>query len=101
MGRKKKAPEVDEEFEEFLKTPQMHKTTCMTCLTCSEEVLANIKLYAEMKVEGSTNVSWNALAKHLIEKYDYKPSKYSLMRHCRSCLGEISKRLIKKEIGVE
>ena len=100
MARKKKA-EPDLNFEKFLKAPQRQKTTCMTCITCSKEVLANIQLYAEMKLAGSTNVSWNALAKHLVEKYDYKPSKYSLMRHCKSCLGETSRKLANKEAGVK
>lgn len=74
-------------FAKFLKTTKPQTTTCSTCSTCSKEVLANIKLYAEMKAASSTDVSWEAVTVHLKTNYDYTPTKYSLMRHCSSCLN--------------
>lgn len=84
MTKKSKANTA---FKKFLKTTKPQTSTCTTCSTCSKEVLANIKLYAEMKAAGSTDVSWEAVTKHLKENYQYSPTKYSLMRHCSSCLN--------------
>ena len=89
MTKKKTA----QSFDEFLSTHQKPRRNCKTCEFDSEDMLQNIIDYVKRKIAGTTDVSWNALARFFEDKYDYPLTSHSLINHSKRCLGDLSRQL--------